>query len=636
MNPNYDYSNQNNLPASSLSEEALLEKLNEMLVYISQEKYNEQGRKYLEEIYDKNISEQRKTPKVRYEDINNEGFIKIIKENSQKNNQKNSNNNKEETSESVYLGSDLLPKSMKAQINRNIKSQPRIINNNYHIDSLNNSEIEDIETDFNKAQNPGYFTKNKYNVNNGKIHSIPFVKYNNFPDKSDNQNIIINPFSHLQRNQLNEDKNIAKDSQVPNELTMNQPNQNIANINTDNQNFQPTSKTNINPNFSNNINVIPNDIIDNQLLDFDRQRKELNNIQEKLKSQDFNSGFNNNENKAIPIKHYFPRNNVKKNDNYKRRTIMPGLKNLDQYLNSYADNQINNNSKKQSNINYDISKRRTVIPTFHSIEEKPKEEEESSVKLPKKNIFNIPFIDEQPNIENLQTVPELIKSDSIKLSNNPISATETQIDLNKSENESNIYLGLILLFNTLKFGYLVYYFMNHNSSNEDNTENYFKKWISLENIFYNAKNVFLDKWSSLPNLKEFLTEEMKQYIIIKIKQLIKSGIKYCIPICILILGLYFVYRIIRKKRMIKESFNEILADLKTIHNSNDNDQDIKGLFETDIVNSYSIKFNIDGQTFLKDIFPELLSMAKKSPNVKRVEMSNVYGQTDIMWYYYDE
>jgi hypothetical protein len=75
-----------------------------------------------------------------------------------------------------------------------------------------------------------------------------------------------------------------------------------------------------------------------------------------------------------------------------------------------------------------------------------------------------------------------------------------------------------------------------------------------------------------------------------------------------------IYKNYYEKRLVEESYNEILIDLENIKKNNNNNENSfeEGISENEIIEKYSKKFKMNEENFRKYIFPKLKKLRRKS------------------------
>ena len=96
-------------------------------------------------------------------------------------------------------------------------------------------------------------------------------------------------------------------------------------------------------------------------------------------------------------------------------------------------------------------------------------------------------------------------------------------------------------------------------------------------------------------------------------------------------GIRYLVKIYKKWKLIKEIFDDIKSRLIEIYNTNINNGVI-GITEAEIINSYSIRYNITFNDFNRNYMPQLRELRKKNDNIKEKE-EIINGYKQIYWYW---
>ena len=134
--------------------------------------------------------------------------------------------------------------------------------------------------------------------------------------------------------------------------------------------------------------------------------------------------------------------------------------------------------------------------------------------------------------------------------------------------------------------------------------------LTPKNIFYNVI------------LKVFLN---------LIKKLCWDYVYYTLPFVIFNFGIKYLIKIYKRSKLINEIFNDIKSRLIEIYNSNAANG-VSGITEGEIINNYSIRYNITFNDFNRNFMPKLRELRKGNYYIKEKE-EIINGHKQLLWYW---
>ena len=518
------------------------------------------------------------------------------------------------------------------------------INRQFEENQYNNSK--NIPEKIPKFPESNNFTfKNYFNANN-ETNQKPFYNYNQsnitFPKKQTNDNntfqtqkIIMNDQRIHTNTPYNQDKSFTFGNNNYNDIKHhNNYNINQETIKTPNNNSKENfnSLNNIpNNQFENNNNNINN----NQFPNNSNYSNNQNQQYYKPKNFEFNTpnqnntknfpqssnniNFNNNEtNKNNQNYNYYTNNNPSNFSNNPSNIITP---NQNQNISFQNSNDVNEapNDLRTSNINYPNNNfQKPITPNY------PFFNNDSNNNIPLTN-----FPNNRRNFNNLYSTNNNMRENNdmnaFKNFHNDFPNKKRLINISDNEKKNNlneetsffnkeridiIYSLLTGLFGAVVLGLTVYFMTKHSSS--------------ISNFFNEGVN-------SISNPKKFFVEFLYGNLVLLFKKLYTDYIYYAISLIIIIIVFFFLKKKMRRENLLNRIFDELKNSLIEMSNNNE-ENGIRGIPESEIINTYCLKYNIPHDEFIKNYFPALNKMRKKNPNIKQYE-DEINGCKQLIWYW---
>ncbi len=499
------------------------------------------------------------------------------------------------------------------KMNSNIQINRQFEENQYN----NNKNIPEKIPKFPESNNFSF--KNYFNANN-ETNQKPFYNYNQsnitFPKKQTNDNntfqtqkIIMNDQIIHTNTPYNQDKSFTFGNNNYNDIK----HHNNYNIN------QETNKT---PNYNskenfNSLNNIPNNqfennnnnINNNQFPNNSNYSNNQNQQFYKPKNFEFNTPNQNNTNY-----NYNTNNNQSNFSNNPSNIITPNQNQNISFQNSNDVIQAPNDIRT-SNINYSNNNfQKPITPNYPSFNN------DSNNNIPLTNFPN--------NLRNFNTNNNMRENNEINTFKNfhndfpnkkrliNISDNEKKNNLNEETSFFNkermdiIYSLLTGLFAAVVLGFTIYFMTKHSSS---------------------ILNFFNEGAQSISNPKKFFVEFLYGNLVLLFKKLYTDYIYYAIPLIIVIIVFFYLKKKMRRENLLNRIFEELKNSLIEMSNNNE-ENGIRGIPESEIINTYCLKYNIPHDEFIKNYFPALNKKRKKNPNIKQYE-DEINGCKQLIWYW---
>ena len=446
-------------------------------------------------------------------------------------------------------------------------------NNNLNSNNLNEKKY-DVPYQTQMNYNPNIFLNNNQNSFQN-INKIPIKNQNN-PNMNVNKNLNNPNYQNIKNQNQNENQTFTNMNKNTNELNM--PNKFLESIPSNTQknnkefNSKPISYPNLDVNnFQQNMNNYNNNVIQTQNQNYPK----LNYYNKNELNIPKNQPYNNNNNMSNNIA-----NNNNNNNKYNNNKNMYNPQNYKFNKNPQnEDNEINTSKQFQQDIPIQKTNVSLVDTNFNNTNNNNNYHYNNN-----NNKTNIPYTNHYYIYNN---VP----------SNNPDNYKE-------SSNIGFTLLAMFLAMIVIGFGIWVIMKYSRIAIKEVNEA------LTPKNIFYNV---------------------ILKVILIIIKKLCWDYLYYPLPFVIFYFGIHYLKQIIKKKKLIKEIFNDIKSRLIEMYNTNATHR-VMGITEGEIINSYSIRYNITFNDFNRNYMPQLRELRKRNNNIKEKE-EIINGYKQMYWYW---
>ena len=545
-------------------------------------------------------------------------------------------------------------KKNKKQYYENLYNEALKLNDNKRM--IINLLISDTNNQIKQQPIQRQFEQNQQKGNNFPEKFPKFSETNNFPFNNNfNNETNQKPFNNPNYNNIifpnNQTMNNNNNFQNQNQNNIMNIQKNITNTpyNVDNRfnvgmagnNFNEVNKPNYNINQNSNFTSVNRNIANND---------KNNNYNMNNNQFPNNSNYSNNQNQNKNFEFNTPNQNINKNfpqsnNNFNVNEINKSNQNYNYKSNNYPQNNVSNNVIKTPNQNQNLS-----FQNSNDVNEEPNVHR-TNLNNPNNNFqksnnpkqVNYPSFQNESNNTPFSNFPNpkrtnnnlhnfnnnMNENNPLKNIHNDFPVHNTRVSLvtnqnnyddNNYDEESNffnkeridvIYSLLAGLFAVGILGVSLYFISRYTSSNL----NVMGEGV---NFLSNPKQFFALLFSNLTSLFKKLFTDYKYYII---------------PLYLFIF--VFIYLQYQKKR--KNIVNDIFNDLKNslIEKYNDNNENgIRGIPESEIISTYSLKYNITQEEFNTYYLPALKRMRRKTPNIKQYEGIN-NGHKQIFWYWTD-
>ena len=488
------------------------------------------------------------------------------------------------------------------------------IHNEYNpFSNKNYNPIYKNEKDF--QQNSKSF-QNINNINTNKLneknYDIPFKTPMNYnPDifLNNNQNSFQNINKQPIINQNNLNMNLNKNLNNPiyqniknenNNQTVSNINKNINELNMPNKFLQPKSSNNQNKEFNYKPISYPN-------LDNNTFQQNMNNYNKNMHTK---KNETNNQNQNYTNLNYYNKNdlNTTQNQSYSNNNNMyNNIANKNNKNNNYNNMFHNNNISSNNNNNKYNNTNNMYNPQNYKFNKNP-QNEDNDVNTPHNFQQDIPIRNTNVSLShtnfnnNNNYNPNIPYNNNYYIYNNV--PTNNPDNNKESSNLGYTLLAMFLAMIVLCFGIWVIMKYSRIAINEVAVT------LSPRNIFFNV---------------------ILKLILKFIKKLCWDYLFYTLPFVVINFGIRYLVKRYKKWKLIKEIFDDIKSRLIEIYNTNINNGVI-GITEAEIINSYSIRYNITFNDFNRNYMPQLRELRKKNDNIKEKE-EIINGYKQIYWYW---
>ena len=469
-------------------------------------------------------------------------------------------------------------------VSKNDKNNFPNSNNNMNTNQTNDKNYDNL---YKQPINydPNIFLNNKQNSFQN-INKQPIINKNNV-----NINVNKNMNNPVYQNIKNQNTN----------QTLNNINKNTDEFNKSNKFMEPFSSSN-----QNNIKEFNQKPISYPNLDDNNfQKKKMNNYQNMYTNKNSiypqnqnNTKVNYNNQNNLNIPHNHPNTHNKNMYNHNIVNNNNNNNNQNMYNNGNISNNNNNNNKYNNNNNMYNPQNYTFNQNYQN------DNEINTTRNFQKDIpiqyRNVSLSD--PHFNNNNNNPNIPYNNHYYIYNNVPSN-------NPENNKETSNIGYTLLAGFLAMtvlGFGLWVIMKYSKI----VVNEVTETLSPKNIFYNVI------------LKVFLNF---------IKKLCWDYVYYTLPFVIFNFGIKYFLKIYKRSKLIKEIFNDIKSRLIKIYNSN-GINGVSGITEGEIINNYSIRYNITFNDFNRNFMPKLRELRKGNHYIKEKE-EIINGHKQLLWYW---